>query len=146
MPDSDETTATILREAAMGRPVRDIAKLRSISRGEVERILDVEAEHMFNAAGLRRQMLAETLRLGYLKQRLFARAMQDDLHAAAIYIKASERLSSMIGLNAPVGHYVTISGSLESTETSTQYIRRVLDELKGTRSNGASEEPSAEPN
>jgi hypothetical protein len=131
MPDTDEEAA-ILREATMGKPVREIAKARGMTVPEVNHVLDLEAERLFGAAGLRRAMLLETERLGLLKQSLWTRAMTDgDLQAAAVYVKASERLASMVGMNHPLGHLVTISGSLEPIEheTSTQQLRRVFDEL-----------------
>jgi hypothetical protein len=124
----------ILREAVLGRSTREIAKQHRITVAEVNEVLNIEAERMFSAEGLRREMYAEAQRLGQLKQQLFARAMEDgDLHAATVYITAFERLASMIGLNASAGHYVTISGSLEPAEpvSNTQKMLQVIRRLKG---------------
>lgn len=135
MPDDpDELDQQILRDAVAGSSVRDIARNRGMSVPEVNSVLDLAAAQMFSGEGTRRAMLLEAERLSHLKQSLWTRALKDgDLHASAVYIKASERLSSMLGWNHPQGHVVQLTGHLEQIEheTSTQNLRRVLDELIG---------------
>ena len=143
MPDEFDHDA-ILREAVTGRSVREIAKARGATVPDINRALDIEAERLFGAEGLRRAMLLEAERLGHLKQNLWRRAMTDgDLTAAAVYIKASERLASMIGMNHPHGHLVTISGTLAPIEheTGTERLRAILDQLR----NPGRLEPPARP-
>ena len=61
-----------------------------------------------------------------------ARVKPGDLTAAAVYIKCSEHLASMVGMNHPHGHLVTISGSLVPIEheTSTEKLAEVIRQLK----------------
>src|SRR5215469_4011576 len=130
--DNDE----ILRDAVAGKPLRDIARKHGVDRREIDHVLDLAAERLFGAAGLRRTMYVEAERLEHIKQMLFARAMaggEDALHAATVYCKASERYASMTGANHPAGHMITIFGNLEpiEQETSTQNFRRVLDGVLG---------------
>src|SRR5215469_5891390 len=115
--DPDLDPAAILREAVAGSSTRDIAKAHGVTVLEINKLLDLEAERLFGAPGMRRTMLVEAERLSLLKQSLWNRAMKDgDNTAAAIFIKASERLASMTGANMPAGHMVTISASLEPIE------------------------------
>ena len=48
-----------------------------------------------------------------------------------IYVKASERLSTMLGRNAPLGHAVTIAhqAAPAQKQTSTQELRILLDNI-----------------
>lgn len=126
MPD-DQDHHAIVREAVTGRSVRDIAKARDMTVPEVNHVLDLEAERLFGAQGLRRAMLLEAERLGLLKQSLWTRAMQDgDLQAATVYVKAPERLASMVGMNHPHRHLVTSAGP--SSRSSTKRAPRTLGE------------------
>ena len=102
MPDDLDHDA-ILREAVTGRSVRNIAKARGMTMPELNRVLVLEAER------LRRPSMS-----------------------AAVYVKCSERLASMVGMNHPHGHLVTISGSLVPIEheTSTEKLAEVIRQLK----------------
>jgi hypothetical protein len=75
-----------------------------MTRAAVEAILDQEAERALGARELRRLLHLEAYRIETIKQVLFEKAIAGENAAAAIYIKASERLSSMIGINSPQGH------------------------------------------
>src|SRR5262245_59853099 len=106
MADPDE----IVLLAANGVSLREIALQHRMSEDEVREIIDREAARCFEAAHLRRQFLLEARRLRELGQKFYDRAMSGDgdVNAAAIYIKASERLSTMAGMNHPVGYAVQI--------------------------------------
>src|SRR5215471_19271104 len=131
---SDDRDDEIVREIIAGKKASQIARERGMTVPEVNRVLDQAAAREFSASGLRRTMMLEAERLHHLKHQLWVRAMEEgDLHAAAVFIKASERLASMIGLNHPHGHIVTVTSTLEPVEhaSSTQRMLEAIRLLRG---------------
>ena len=114
--------------------MREIAHDHRLTISDVLRIIDAAAAEAFSGEQLRREWLLESRRLRELGQKYFSRAMSnDDINSAAIFIKASERLATLVGLNAPVGHSVSIihASAPPVQQTSTQQLRAVLDKLCG---------------
>ena len=143
MPDPDDESAAILREATVGKPLREIAKARGMLQSEVARIIDLAAQNMFSGKGTRREVLLEAQRLGYMKQRLWERYMRDgDTPSPALYIKASERLSSMLGWNHPLGHVVQITGHLEQPHDDRTMTARTLEAVRRLRGEYEAEQQS----
>jgi hypothetical protein len=76
--------------------------------------------------------LYETRRLRELGQRYYAKGMQDGEEAASsaiIFLKSSERLATLTGMNAPIGHAVQLihSTAPPTHQTSTQKLTSLLD-------------------
>ena len=133
----DPDPEVIIRECIQGKSPRDVARAHGIPVSEVNRLLDVAAARACSPEGLRRSMLLEVERLGHLKQALWVRALKDgDLHAAAIFIKASERLSTMLGLNHPHGHIVSLTTTVDAIE-HTSSTQRMLEAIRVLRSEPA---------
>ena len=137
MDDDGPDPEAIVRDCIQGKSPREVARTRGISVAEVKRMLDVAAARMSSPEGIRRTLLLEAERLGHLKQALWVRALRDqDLHAAAIFIKASERLATMLGLNHPHGHIVTVTTTLDAIE-HTSSTQRMLEAIRVLRSEPA---------
>jgi hypothetical protein len=116
-----------------GGTVESIARARRLRVAEVARIVDKEAARRLSGEELRRGLYVETMRLEALLRRHFAAAMQGDTISAALYVKTSERLSSMIGTNAPIGHAVHVINSSEPVEqvSSTRKLLEAIRRLRG---------------
>jgi len=131
MPDND---SDILRDWINGRSIDDIARERGLLESEVNRVIDLRAAQMFSGEATRRSIALESEKLDAIKAKLYATYMRDGCTvSAALYLKASERLSSLRGWNRPSAHFVEISGHLEPTptQTSTQKLRSALDNVLG---------------
>lgn len=129
-PDHD----AIIHEAVHGRALRDIARSHDLTVAEVRKIIDQEAALAFSGEQLRREWLLEARRLRELGQKYFGRAMtDDDINCAAIFIKASERLATLTGMNAPIGHAVQLihATAPPAAQTSTEQIRAAIDRIRG---------------
>jgi hypothetical protein len=101
----------IVSLVANGMPLRDVAKAHALTVTEVRKVLDEESERCLSGAELRRQLLLEARRLRELEQKYYGKAMGDGEQAASsaiIFIKASERLATLMGMNAPIGHCVQL--------------------------------------
>ena len=130
--------ARIVRERISGKTTREIARDRRVTVPEINRILDLAAAGAFSAEGLKRTMLLEAEQLIHLKNQLWERAMDGDNTASALYIKAAERLATMIGLNAPHGHVVMITSTMAPADTATS-TQKMLAAIRLLRN----EEPEA---
>jgi hypothetical protein len=132
---SEDLSDAILRDRAHGQSVRAIAASRSLTIGEVEPRLDDATNRLLSGDELRRELACETVRLNDLKLKYFEQANRTiDVASAAVYTKLSERLASMLGMNAPQSHAVTLATTAApAPETSTQYYSRMLDALDSKR-------------
>jgi hypothetical protein len=127
---------SIVSLVANGMSLRDVAKAHDLTVTEVRGIIDEEAARCFAGAELRRQWLLEARRLRELGQKYYGKAMGDGEEAAnsaVIFIKASERLATLTGMNAPIGHAVRVIHQAAPPEqkTSTQEILAALDNVLG---------------
>lgn len=133
-PDHD----AIIPAAVHGRALGEIARSHDLTLAEVRSIIDAEAARAFSGEELRRELLLEARRLRELGQRYFDRAMADDdmnaANAAAIYIKASERLATLTGMNAPQNSAVTLINATPAAgqQTSTERLTAVINALCAT--------------
>jgi len=140
---------TIIFDRVYGKSVEAIARARRLSVAAVEAILDREAEKALGARELRRLLFVEARRIEALKQLLWNKAMEGDNASAAIFAKLSERLATMVGLNAPVGHYVQISSTLEPAVeqgTSTQRMLEAIRRLRNEPDDDQDDPPDDKPN
>jgi len=124
----------IVNEAIRGTSLRKIAKARGLTLSDVRKMVDDEAAQAFNGEQLRREWLYEARRLRELGQRYYDKAMtdaEDASSSAIIFLKASERLATLTGMNPVQGHAVQLIHSTAplSRQTSTEQIRDVLDNI-----------------
>src|SRR5215472_2254652 len=115
MLDDPEADA-IICDRISGKTMHQIARERGMTVPEANRMLDLAAQRAFSPEGLQRTFLIEVERLNHLKHELWTHAMAGDRPAAALYVKAAERLSAMLGLNAPNGHLVMVTSTLAPTD------------------------------
>jgi len=125
---------TIVSLVANGMPLRDAATAHDLTVAEARTMIDEEAARCFSGDELRRQWLLEAHRLRELGQKYFAKAMGDGAEAAnsaVIFIKASERLATLTGMNAPIGHAVQVihREAPPQPKTSTEKLRSLLDQV-----------------
>jgi hypothetical protein len=123
----------VVDDAIAGHKLKDIARAHSLTVSEVNKILDEETERALNNKQLRRELMLEAKRLRAIGKRYFERALSDDEQAPAsaiIYVKASERLATLLGLNAPSNHTVQMHVAPPETVSSTERIRAALDRLR----------------
>ena len=140
MSVDDPEQDAIVGEVVAGKTVRDVARSRGMTVPEVNRVIDRAAAKAFSGEGMRRTLLIEAERLQVLKHQLWLRATgEEDLHAAVVYVKASERLASMLGTNHPIGHIITMTSTLEPTETATS-TQRMLSAIRLLRGETAPSE------
>jgi hypothetical protein len=125
----DQEQDAIVHEAACGLPLREIARSRSMTVADVTQTLDEAAARMFSGVELRRALLLEVTRLREIERRHFERC--DEVPSAAIYLKSSERLASLIGMNQPIGMSVQLiqAKQIEQQESSTENLRRIFAEV-----------------
>lgn len=147
--DEEERDA-IFRESVAGRHLREVGRAHNLTIPEVYRILDAVAEKMFSPAGLRRQAMLDIEKLNALKNKYWAQAMTEgDHNAAAVFIRAQERQATLMGLNYPNGHIVTVANSLAPVveESSTHRLLAAIRLLKAEppviEQTPAADEPAA---
>ena len=100
MIDDDE----VLRARVAGRSVRRIAREHGCGEDTVNAILDQRASELMTDQSLRRALMLELQRLDVYVETFHARAVEGDPVCGALCVKVSERRSSLLGLNAPLGH------------------------------------------
>jgi hypothetical protein len=143
----DREQDEIVHEAAHGRRPREIAKARGLTVAAVIQALDDAAKRAFSGEELRRELLLEVHRLREIERKHFERC--DEVSSAAVYLKSSERLASLIGMNQPIGMSVQLihAKQIEQHESSTENLRRIFEEVRleaqAKRSNGGEGEPQA---
>lgn len=113
----------------------------------VDAILDEEARRALGAGELRRLLYIEACRLEAIKAVLLEKAIAGENAAAAIYVKVSERLATMLGINAPREHLVSISATIQhdGKGTSTQEMLEAIRHLRGEAEAEQTVEGEAEP-
>jgi hypothetical protein len=98
-------------------------------------IIDQKADDALSGAQLRRELLFEVMRLRSLGRKYYERAMASDgeTNSGLLFVKASERLATLLGMNAVQGHALTIihEQAPERQLTSTDKIRAAIDRIRG---------------
>jgi hypothetical protein len=131
-PDHD----AIITAVANGVAIRKVAASHGLTTSEVNKIIDDAAEHAFGGEALRRDLFIEKNRLNTIALKYYERGISnapDARECALTYIKANERLSCLVGLNAVQGHAVAVIHQQVPVErkNSTEKIRDALDAVIG---------------
>jgi hypothetical protein len=94
-----------------------------------------EADTVFDADRLRRELAVEVKRLDILLWKYFrlaADAPNGNFDAATIYVKLAARKSTLIGLDATPQHSMSIivHRTEERRQTSTERLREAVDRIR----------------
>src|SRR5215831_8090710 len=121
----------IVQARIRGESVRSIAKQLSCTLAEVHKILDRFAETTIDDKTRKHSLALELERLDQLQQVFGTRALEGDVASGALVAKIIERRCTMLGLYTPPATTLQVIEARAPKETSTEKIRRVLDELVG---------------
>ena len=139
-----ERDEAMLRERIAGKPVRTIAKQFKCSIREVNDALD-RLLPTIDVALLSRETRLMLERLSELRQIYHEQAKAGRTMAAAIVLKIDDRLSALLGLDSPM-RIDPVQLQLTTTkETSTERIKRVIDNLVRRHEQLPPPEPAPEP-
>lgn len=107
-----------------------LAKHHKCTVREIRSALDKHPLEVDRDAYLRRTVALELVRLDQLEEAFAAQAMAGDVPSGSLLVKIAERRATLLGLNAPLGHAVSIIQH-EPAEAlnSTEQTRKVLWEL-----------------
>jgi len=100
-----------------------------------------DGDNIFEGGPLRRELMLEVTRLNGLAAKFYDKAMDGDGDVASgtLYVKISERKSTLLGLNAPQSHAVQVIHEEQRPRqlTSTEQIGEAIDQLidEGRRKN-----------
>jgi hypothetical protein len=119
-----------------------------MTEGAVDEVLDQRADAMLSGKHLRRALMLQLARLDELVEVFHPKGLGGDPICGALVVKIEERRSTLLGLNAPIGHAVSVVQQ-EPVEapTSTDKIRAAFDRIRDKQvsppANGAGDpEPS----
>src|SRR5262245_44183298 len=98
-----EKRATALKLRLQGKPFADIAKELSCAPSTAKKWVEEETARLNTKddALLKNEQLLSAARMDYVISQLWARLEQGDTNAASQIIKAEERRSKLLGLDAP---------------------------------------------
>lgn len=112
------------------RRVVALAKRHKCSAGEIRSALDQHPLEVDRDAFLRRTVALELVRLDQLEETFAEKAMAGDVASGSLLVKIAERRATLLGLNAPIGHAVSIiQHEPPEALNSTEKTRKVLWEL-----------------
>src|SRR5215468_5954926 len=93
-----------------------------------------DGDDIFDGGQLRRELMLEVARLNGLAAKFFEKAMNGDGDVASgtLYVKISERKSTLLGLNAPQSQAVQVIHEEQRPRqlTSTERARQAIDQLR----------------
>jgi hypothetical protein len=122
----------IIQQRVSGRSVRAIARTFGVSVAEVTAVLDRFARTTIDDKVRKHTLALELARLDELQEIFYARAMEGDVQSGALVAKIIERRCMMLGLYTGPTATLQVIEAQAPMETSTEKIRRVLDQLRGT--------------
>jgi hypothetical protein len=131
------------RDLILHRPERALADEFGMTFEQVQQVLDEHAVERDRDKCLRRALAEQLLLLDRLEVTFGRMAFEDrDTAAGALLPKAAERRTTLLGLNAPIGHAVrVVSHPAAHQPTSTARIEAELNALvadgKRSQSNGS---------
>ena len=106
-----------------------IAEEHGCTIDEAHAVLDHHPIELDRDKYLKRALALELIRLDQLETAFEAKALVDrDVAAGTLLVKIAERRATLLGMNAPIGHAVAVVQHEPVRPTSTERLRRVLDE------------------
>jgi len=113
-------------------PERRIAEDHGISIDEVHAVLDRHPIEVDRDKYLKRALAMQLLQLDELEVAFRDKAVVDrDVASGLLLVKVAERRSTLLGLNAPLGHAVqVIQHEPENKPSSTDRIRVAIDRIR----------------
>jgi hypothetical protein len=131
-PADDPRGDQMFQMIMAGQSPRAIAKSFGCTSKEVERACLARLPTV-DEASVRKRFRLQLAYMESLQLAFFTKALRDECTASAtIALKANERLSAMLGYDAPRPTQ-PITVTVEPTPNSTEKIRRVIDNLIGKR-------------
>jgi len=111
--------------------VRRIARDHGCSVTEVNTALDHHPIELDRDTFLKRTLAMELVELDELQQAFREKALGDrDVASATLLVRGGERRSTLLGLNAPIGHAVqVVQHEPKEYKTSTEKLRGMLDNI-----------------
>lgn len=123
----------ILDALAGGLTIKAAADRFDMPQNEVRALLKEEAERCYDGAEMRQEWALASRRFKRMELAFHERAMEQmDPSLAVIALKANERRASLSGAgSAAPSHLIAVmhAKAIEEAPSSTEQIRRVLDEL-----------------
>jgi hypothetical protein len=119
------------RDLILHKPERAIADDNGCTIDEVHAVLDRHPIEVDRDKYLKRALAMQLLQLDELEVAFRERAIVDrDAASGLLLIKVAERRSTLLGLNAPIGHAVAVvQPEPPNKPTSTERIRALLDNI-----------------
>jgi hypothetical protein len=139
--DDGSLTARVL-----GRSVRRVAREHGMTEGAVDEVLDQRADAMLSGKHLRRALMLQLARLDELVEVFHPKALGGDPICGALVVRIEERRSTLLGLNAPIGHAVSVvQHEPVEAPTSTDRIRAAFDRIRRKRLPRPADDPDGPP-
>jgi hypothetical protein len=135
----------ILTARVRGRSVRRIAREHGMTEGAVDEVLDQRADAMLSGKHQRRALMLQLARLDELIEVFHPKALAGDPICGALVVKIEERRATLLGMNAPIGHAVSVvQHEPTAAPTSTDLIEAAFARIRRKRlpqpdGNGAGE-------
>jgi hypothetical protein len=122
----------ILEKRVHGRAVRRIAREHRTTPAAVDQVLDAYADQALAGKHLRRSLALQLARLDLILETFLAQAVAGDAASAMVCIKAEERRSTLLGLNAPAAsiHSVSVIQEPAPMPTSTDRIAAAINRIR----------------
>jgi hypothetical protein len=120
------------RDDIVNKRVRRIANDHNCTIAEVNAALDQHPIETDRDRFLKRTLAMELVELDELQAAFRAKALKDrDLASAALLVKVHERRSTLLGLNALIGHAVAlVQHEPAASLTTTQEVELILDRIR----------------
>jgi hypothetical protein len=111
--------------------IHAIAKAKRCSVERVKRALDRHPIEVDRDVYLKRTLALALIDIEELKAVFREKALSGDVPSGSLLVKLLEREATTLGLNAPIGHAVSVTQHEPAEKlTSTEELRKVLWQLK----------------
>src|SRR5215831_10642787 len=119
------------QDELVNRRVHAIARAHDCTIDQVNAALDRHPIELDRDAYLKRTLALELMRLDQLEMAFEGKALRDkDVPAGVLMVKIAERRATLLGLNPPQGHAVTVvQHEPVARKTSIEEVRARLDEF-----------------
>jgi hypothetical protein len=127
----------VLQERLQGKPTRVIARELGCTIDAVNEVLDQLSEEITVQFKVR-SIAIQLGRLEALTAIWYEKALAGDPVACALVVKISERLASLVGLDANRVDVIQLRAAASPTPSGTEKILRVLEQFRLTNGSGES--------